>query len=266
MVATEERTLTEQDEKLFDALARGGIDDVECAIANGANLNAVKKDLDDDTPILHAIKMQRSLDFCSLLIKSGADLELANKYCLTPIQIAIDRGNCNLLELLINGGVDINTLIRGRETLLKSAIDKRDFLICETLINLGIDLSAVGRNEQVNCLYHLADIPDGSNAHKDAIMATAKLILAKVSDSDMLAFCHGAIFHAIYMNKIDLTEFLMEKIGTVVIMNDHVKTPLMHATQYGRTEICKMLISKGARITPEQLAIIFSEGKMPGRM
>lgn len=60
-------------------------------LKNGANVNSI--DSDKNTPLHLAAQRSEPDDLVSLLIKSGADVNLKNKYGKTALDIAIGEGN-----------------------------------------------------------------------------------------------------------------------------------------------------------------------------
>lgn len=79
--------------------------DIEIREFDGCELNV--KDNFDETLLIHAVKTfkNRSLE---LLIKKGADLEIANDRGMTPIGQAIVSKNVKALDLLLENGADIH--------------------------------------------------------------------------------------------------------------------------------------------------------------
>src|SRR4029453_15644182 len=73
------------DSRLADAVQRGDKVAVRSLIADRANINVPQI---DGTTALHWAVRQSDLATADLLIKAGADVKAANRYGLTPIQLA----------------------------------------------------------------------------------------------------------------------------------------------------------------------------------
>lgn len=61
----------------------------------------------NSTP-LRAACFDGHLDIARLLVKNGADIEIANRHGHTCLMIACYKGHLEIVKFLINNGADIN--------------------------------------------------------------------------------------------------------------------------------------------------------------
>ena len=86
------------DSRLADAVQRGDKVAVRSLVADRANINVPQS---DGTTALHWAVRHNDLTTADLLIKAGADVKAANRYGLTPIQLAATNGNTAMIERLL---------------------------------------------------------------------------------------------------------------------------------------------------------------------
>lgn len=79
------------------------------------------------TPLTKAIKMQ-DLDVCKALVACGASINQANSLCNTPLHIAADTGNEEIVRWLLEQGADCTSINRNRFTAL-DLVRKSNFKI-----------------------------------------------------------------------------------------------------------------------------------------
>ena len=96
--------------KLFDAIKRNDIKDVEQFILQGANIEA--KDENGDTPLIFAIS-QGNAEIVEYLVKNSANIEAVDENGNTPLMIAIKYSSAEIaviveiIEYLIKNGANI---------------------------------------------------------------------------------------------------------------------------------------------------------------
>jgi hypothetical protein len=91
---------------LFDAIAKGELDNVKKLIESGVDLNP--QDIySKQTPIFDAIR-NGNIEIVKALIIGGADLNHADLVGETPIFAAIRQGSEEIKDKLILGGADLN--------------------------------------------------------------------------------------------------------------------------------------------------------------
>lgn len=195
--------------------------DVELArklIAAGADVNAGKYNLKDDTALMLAVKGGNA-QIVRMLLDAGADLNAKDYQKQTPLMLAAAWGRAEAMKVLIQAGADPKAVNENGSTLLMMALPSPDFLltservpaerrleVVKTLIQAGLDVKAVN-NDGETALHFAA-----AGGYLEPIQA----LLAAGADVDA-------------RNK----EFI---------------TPLMYAAYYGHAEAAKALIGAGAGV------------------
>lgn len=79
---------------------------IEMLVANGVDVNS--QNSDDGQTVLHMCAVNNYLTVARSLLKLGADPNIACRYNQTPLFLAIDHENIEMVKLLINNGADVN--------------------------------------------------------------------------------------------------------------------------------------------------------------
>ena len=85
--------------RLFQAAYNGSVADVQVALDAGADVNASTPDPFRDTP-LHIAVEYGDLDIVKLLITKGADVNAKDVFQQTPLQLAKTCGNADIVQVL----------------------------------------------------------------------------------------------------------------------------------------------------------------------
>ncbi len=80
---------------------------VQFLIRNGANVNAVAKNMMKVMP-LHSAVARSQFEISELLVSNGADVNAAQKGGISPLHEASQNGNLEIAKLLLRNGADIN--------------------------------------------------------------------------------------------------------------------------------------------------------------
>ena len=150
------------DDLLLKSIAKNDIEMIKIAIANGADVNYVKKGY--HTPLSLAIK-KANIELASYLINNGADpnikMELDDERIITPLIIAVQNDNFIAIQFLIESGTNINEPIGYGDTPLMVSIKKtslsRSLEILNFLISNGADVNQPD-NEGVTPLMVAANV------------------------------------------------------------------------------------------------------------
>jgi ankyrin repeat protein len=104
---------------LIGAVQFGHTAIVEVLIKSGADLNR-KDEVNQSTPLMWAVRkeeneegkvtapIEKKYDIAKLLIESGADIHVKNRWGSTALQWAADSGNLVMVQTLIERGADVN--------------------------------------------------------------------------------------------------------------------------------------------------------------
>jgi ankyrin repeat protein len=111
-----------------------------CLLALTLNLSAQAQ-----TTPLHQAVLTGDRAAAQRLIRSGVDVNAANRYGVTPLLLAAQRGNAELIELLLNAGASVTTAeakLPEGQTLLMHAARTGQVASVKALITAGSDPNA----------------------------------------------------------------------------------------------------------------------------
>jgi len=167
-----------------------------------------------------------------ILISAGADVNVGNNMGQTPLDLAEQRGDTEIIELLKKHGAKKDT------TLLGAAVSG-DIEQVKLLISKSADVNA--KNRRGNTPLYLA----AQNGHKDV----AELLIAKGADVNAKDNNGSTLLHwACFKNNKDIAKLLIGKGAEVNVKNNANVTPLLTAATFGRITMAELLIDKGADV------------------
>lgn len=145
---------------LHDLIAHeADVEDIEAAIAAGADVNA--KDADGDTPLHKAVWMSEGEeDIVRILLESGADVNVKNEDGKTPLHIALDDvavEKSAIIIALIEAGADVNAKDEEGNTALHKVMEllvDQDEIV-RILLESGADVNV--KNSEGNTPMQVAE-------------------------------------------------------------------------------------------------------------
>jgi ankyrin repeat protein len=93
------------DEKLWDAVRYGELDEVQQIVKDGANVNVIETD--GWTP-LHEASNNGDLETVRFLVNSGADVDCKDMYENTPLHYNALCGHTEIVRFLVSKGADLD--------------------------------------------------------------------------------------------------------------------------------------------------------------
>jgi ankyrin repeat protein len=96
----------------------------------------------DGMTALHWAAYHDDVETASLLVRAGARVNVANRYGIWPLTLAILSGNSALVDVLLNGGADPNTTVPGGETALMTAARVGTLATVKALLARGARVDA----------------------------------------------------------------------------------------------------------------------------
>lgn len=192
----------------------------------------------DGTTALHWAARQNDAAAVDALIKSGANVNAANRYGVTPIALAATNGNASIIAKLLDAGVDVNTANPGGETVLMTAARVGKIDAVKLLIDRGANVNA-------------KDIE-----HEQTALMWA--VLEKHADVVNLLLDHGADINAATKATITKGEYVGARpaaaSGAGIIRQRALPTPnggmtpLLFAVRDGNAQMTRLLLDRGAKI------------------
>lgn len=206
------------------------------------------------------------------LIRKGAHLNEKNKDFLTPLHIASDNSNYDLMDVLLRHGAKVNALDGLGQTALHRCAREDNVQACRILLSYSVDLSIVSLQgytaAQVaseNVLKILQDPPAGT-----ADVECQILEAAKSGDLDQVQRLLGSFPHIVNCrdldgrhstplhfasgyNRVSVVEFLLQQGADVHAKDKGGLVPLHNACSYGHYEVTELLVKHGASVNVADL-------------
>lgn len=112
----------------------------------------------DGTTDLHWAAHQDDLETARRLVKSGADVKVANRFGVTPLSEACLNGNGAMVDLLLKAGADANGTLPSGETMLMIASRTGKVEAVRALIAAGANVNAKeSRGQQTALMWAAAE-------------------------------------------------------------------------------------------------------------
>ncbi|MEZ7195700.1 ankyrin repeat domain-containing protein [Pseudodesulfovibrio karagichevae] len=174
-----------------------------------------------------------------LLIESGADVNRQGRAKMSPLFICVAEHNIETVNLLLAHGADINATGPGGVSSLQVAVKKRYPDMVELLLKAGAD--GAQRDQFGRTAMHLA-------ARTNEV-ATLKLLESKgyaVDEPDRLGMT--PLFSAAMSGRKEAAEYLIQQGADIMTTDRGGDTPLHQAALNAQPETCALLIDAGADI------------------
>ncbi|CAF1105763.1 unnamed protein product [Adineta steineri] len=238
------------------------LDIIEACVEAGADLEFKPSGTDADNlnitgqTALFMATLKDRVDVVKFLIEKKAQINVQNRYGVSPLLLCAESGNYELVQVLVEGGADVNIIPQGAlaeesilagQTPLFGAANKGHVKICEYLVKNGADLNAVtvtgatplytaieeGHLEVVELLIrHGADVnqsPQGEVARDLHIENQTPLLIACMKNYETI------IRH------------LIESGANVNVTSEYGSSPFLAICQHNNVELVRLLIQHGAR-------------------
>ena len=259
------RRSLEQESPLTMASKHGSCKIVKILIDSGADVN--QTDSQGNSPLIHAakegknmftlrlssadVKQSGNYHTClELLLKAGADVDMANKYNSTALLLATTRGNIKSMKLLLQADCDINWKDgNGMTALMYVARNREDFggkptvsdpsAFMKLLLDVGAHVNIANQN--------------GSTALMEAANSgeTVCLEMLMKSGADVNMADRRGLTALIMASNKDTVTTLVQHGAPVNWANDEGLTPLLYVAKNGgghAGEVAEQLLESGADV------------------
>ncbi len=235
-------TVSELNFLLNKSVMKNDLAGVKSSLDKGADINDKRSDEWGYSAITHAT-MIRNLDIVNYLIENGADIDMQADTYGTPLMIAINNNDYDMVINLVEQGANINARNNEKITIFDTAIRKGNPLIAEYLIMQGIDTSKL----RVADWTAIGNLDKVKELHKSGVDLNSSSTL---NDEDY----YTALESASWGGHINIVEYLVANGADVNFVsgsdteNEYGKTPLISAVSNGQVDIVKYLIDNGADV------------------
>ncbi|MCK9544929.1 MAG: ankyrin repeat domain-containing protein [Novosphingobium sp.] len=223
--------------KLMKAIAKGKNKIIEKIINNhGADIiNA--EDKHKMTPLTLAIQCANK-DIIKLLINNGANVNIEDGLKKTPLIKAVEQNNKSIVKLLINNGANVNVNIEdiSKKTPLMKAVEQNNKSIAKLLIKYGADINQAIPYGTYKTLSPLKLALMNQNYDMAILLINAK------------AYDKSSFLYAAEEGYTEILKAMIENDANINIQADNGWIALILATKKGHVDIVKLLITAGIDI------------------
>ncbi|XP_024083143.1 tankyrase isoform X2 [Cimex lectularius] len=226
-----------------------------------------------DTPLHYASSspFAKRKQVIETLVRKGAQLNEKNKEMLTPLHVATDLGNHDIMDTLLRLGAKVNTLDALGQTALHRAARENNVQSCRILLSYSVDttivslqgytaLQVAGENVQ-KILQEPPAILDLENklleASKSGDLDQVQRLLTsypQIVNCRDLDGRHSTPLHfAAGYNRVAVVEYLLSHGADVHSKDKGGLVPLHNACSYGHYEVTEMLVKHGANVNVADL-------------
>jgi len=205
------------------------IEMIKTLISSGADVNTHPKE-ESNTPLFYAVLYRRP-DIAKILIEAGADVNAEIKEGLTPLRIALQNADADMVKQFVGTGIRIpvfhKAILEGNLTKVKQLFE--DGMDVDTPDKFGWTPAywAVSAGQKEVTVYLLSQAID---------------INAKTQDG------HTLLHQASKAGMLEMVASLIAKGAEVDAKSDDGSTPLQNAARAGQEAVVRLLIAKGADV------------------
>jgi ankyrin repeat protein len=225
-------------EDIHDAVIKGDIILVKNLLEKNPKLVNSRGKL-DRTP-LHLAAQEGNQELVELLLDKGADIDAQDQYHFTPLHLASYEGRLEVVQTLLTKGANKNARDIGGGTPLCIGAQCNKTEIVRVLINNGVDVN-ISENYKRTPLYWLANF-----GQRDL----AKLIIEKGADVNASSKIGFTPLHAAAKKGYNgMVELLIKKGAEVNAKDDFLgRTPLHLTCFFGHPKVIDLLTANGADV------------------
>ncbi|CAF3681618.1 unnamed protein product [Rotaria sordida] len=238
------------------------LDVIEACVEADADLDFAPSGPDADNlnitgqTALFMATLKDRVDVVKFLIEKRAQVNVQNRYGVSPLLLCAESGNQELVQALIEAGANVNIAPQGElaeenflagQTPLFGAAKKGHVEICEYLIKNGADINAITMTGATP-LYTATE-----EGHLDAVILLIRHG-ADVNQSpkgqiarDLHIENQTPLLIACMRNHEGIIRYLIESGANVNVTSERGSSPFLAICQHNNVELARLLIRHGAR-------------------
>ncbi|GJQ87249.1 hypothetical protein Trydic_g20277 [Trypoxylus dichotomus] len=210
---------------------------VEILLQKGANVNLAAN---NDTPLCTAIR-QQNITVVKILLTYNANANLESIYGYTPLQIAVERNDNEIVQSVLQFGANVDV------------VNNFDAPFCIAVRKQNIDIAKILLEH--NCDVNLAT-EDGATALQIAVKRRYKeivqFLLQAGANTHVTNLFPTPLCTAIRLQYIDIIEMLLKYGCDINNINIYGHSPFLITVAHGYTSIAKLLLINGADVNLEE--------------
>lgn len=213
---------------------------------------------------LYLAVINNNYKMVKLLVKHGADVNIPNKYGMTPLMFAVFAGKFEIVKLLIDSKANVNAIYRDEITALSLAALTNNLKMSKLLVenNATITFRAAASaafRGSISVLrffkqqgYNLNIVKNDKSLLMIAIQQGRLSIISfllknAVNINFQDKYGYTALMNAVYLKNLDTVKLLIKYKANVNHKAKDGSTPLSLARKSKNQEIIEYLKSKGAK-------------------
>ena len=209
--------------------------------------------------VFYAVEFN-SLDVLDWLIEQGANVNLADKNGVTPLQVAILSGSDKALRRLLAAGGNIKQSLNNGDNLLHYAIRLKRYNYVDSLMKAGVilnqqnnegftplDLAQYQKERELSNKLIAAGAKTGSSWREKRAPQDVAAVASQLSQQERHV---SPVASAIINNNFKLLKSLVQSNANVIAQPlDRGTTPLELAVRQNKLKMVKALLALGADVT-----------------
>lgn len=228
---------------LVSAVKTGTLNEIKTMISeHPQELN--KRDGDGKKLIHYAVE-RGDTEIVNLLLTAGLDIESQDWNREVPIHYAAKNNDLKMYEFLLSKGANKNTRDYNEKSALHKAAENGQFEMIKHLIDSGVELYSKADNGMT--IFHFA-------AQSGNVNLIKYLISLGMDLNHYNLFGKTALHIAVIYNKPEIVKFLIENKADLNIKSIDGRTAYNEAKIKKLIDIAEVLKSKGADVTPAEVA------------
>ena len=222
---------------LILASLMGHLDAIDVCLNARADPNSASTN--GNTCLHYAVLEGCSIECLQTLIAHGADVNAANKYNVTALMKACEKGNIDAINVLLNAGADTNIAGADGDTCLHNAVSggcSKEVL--ETIITHGADVNITNRSSGTALMM----------ACQKGNTAAMSVFLSSGANPNIPDEKGNTLLHIAMENNIsaDTVQIVIDHGANVNATNKQNETPLVLASHNENVDAVNMLLKVGA--------------------